>query len=311
MTARHHHFLSQCYLRGFTKNGSKKSNLIVVELSQKKHFETKPRNVGGIRDFNRINAEGVDQNILEKSLADFESQAATSLKALVEGADFAGQEKEAIITLIGLSAVRSPQMRENMREFQAQIAERILDIALASKERWESQIGQMRESGENVSESVTYEDVKRFHDSKAYKIDVAREHHIRMEMEMLQTIVPLLMERNWTLIRSNAESGSFITADRPVALDYDEPEKIPPVYRNAPGFGLTNTYVYFPIAKHVSLLGQFSERPPTLNAARGVVAHLNTRMLHSAYRQVYTPSLDFPFVGRDGEIMLGKALLAK
>ena len=85
MTARHHHFLSQCYLRGFTKGNSKKSKLTVIDLLQNKHFETKPRNVGGLRDFNRIDVEGVDPIFLEKSLAEFEGEAARALKRRVYG----------------------------------------------------------------------------------------------------------------------------------------------------------------------------------------------------------------------------------
>jgi len=96
MTARHHHYLSQCYLKGFTKGGSKKSKLIVIDLKRKKYFETIPRNVGGIRDSNRIDIERIDQNILEKSIAEFESAAAASLRrGLIKGRNL--KEKQEIL----------------------------------------------------------------------------------------------------------------------------------------------------------------------------------------------------------------------
>lgn len=309
MTARHHHFLSQCYLRGFTNNGSKKSKLRVINVADGTHFETKPRNVGGIRDFNRIDAEGVDQNILEKSLADFEGEAATAIKALVEGEDFSGERREIVLYLIGLLAIRSPHRREQMRTFQAQIIERVMDLSLDSKERWDFQIEGLRMSGGKVLDNVTYEDVKRFHESKAYTIQVAREHHIRIEMSLLQTIVPLLSARNWSLIRSDDDSGSFITTDRPVLLEFEEPENVPAFYRRSPGFGLDKTYLYFPVSKHVSLLGQFSERQAEMGATRTIVASLNSAMLGSVYRQVYAPGLDFPVMSADGKVISGKALV--
>lgn len=308
MTARHHHFLSQCYLRGFTKNGSKKSRLIALDLEKRRHFETNPRNVGGIRDFNRIEVEGVDQEILEKSLSDFESDAATALRAVAEGADFTGERMETILTLIGLLAVRSPQMRETMRQFQEEIAQKVMSLALATKERWESQVEQMREDGVDVGD-VTYEDLKRFNDSKAYTVEVAREHHIRMEMGMLQTIVPLLMQRGWTLIRSNAETGAFVTSDRPVVLDYTDAAKVPFFFRGSPGFGLNNTSVYFPLARYTALLGEFSVEPITVNATRELVANFNARMALAADKHIYAPGLDFPIAGREGEILSGKSLL--
>ncbi|QXH34259.1 DUF4238 domain-containing protein [Pseudomonas muyukensis] len=309
MTARQHHFLSQCYLRGFTNNGSKNSKLTVIDLSQKKHFETTPRNVGGVRDFNRIDIEGVDQNIIENSLADFESDAAISLKSVIEGANFTGKEKDTILTLIGLLAIRSPQMRENMRQFQAEIAERFMSISLATRENWESQIEQVRKSGGALSDNVTYEDMVRFHNEKPYTIEVTREHHIRVEMEMLQPVVSLLMKRDWSLIRADSDSGAIITTDRPVLLDYYEPDKVPPFFRNSPGFGLKNTFIYFPIAKNVSLLGKFSDESKSLQADRKLIATLNARMVYSANKQIYAPNLDFPLIGREGKIVSGKVLL--
>ncbi|ENE5432525.1 DUF4238 domain-containing protein [Pseudomonas aeruginosa] len=309
MTSRHHHFLSQCYLRGFTKNGSKKSRLIALEPEKRSYFETNPRNVGGIRDFNRIEVEGVDQEVLEKSLSEFESDAATALRSVAEGADFAGENRETILTLLGLLAVRSPQMREHMRQFHEEIAQKVMSIALATKERWESQVEQMRVDGVDVSDKVTYEDLKRFHESKGYTVKVAREHHIRMEMEMLQTVVPILMQRGWTLFRSNAEIGAFVTCDRPVVLDYKDATKVPLFFRGSPGFGLENTYVYFPLAKNAALLGEFNAEPTTINANRELVANFNTRIAIASDKHIYAPSLDFPIAGRDGEVLSGKILL--
>lgn len=112
-----------------------------------------------------------------------------------------------------------------------------------------------------------------------------------MEMGMLHTIVPLLSARNWSLIRSNNESGSFITTDRPVLLKFEEPEKVPAFYRRSPGFGLEKTYLYFPVSKHVSLLGQFSERHAEMGATRAIVASLNSAM------------------SADGKVISGKALV--
>ncbi len=65
--SRHHHYLSQCYLKGFTQGSSKKSKLTVIDLKEKKRFEIIPRNVGGMRDFNRVEIEGVDPEVVEKN----------------------------------------------------------------------------------------------------------------------------------------------------------------------------------------------------------------------------------------------------
>lgn len=309
MTARHHHYLSQCYLKGFTRGGGKKSKLSVIDLREKKHFETIPRNVGGIRDFNRIDIDGVDQNRIEKSLAQFEGEAATALRRLEAGDKFEGETKELILNLIALLAIRSPEMREHWRGFYAQIAERTMDLTLATKERWDSQLKQMKEKGEDVNENVTYEDLKKFHESKAYDIEVARERHIRMEFKMIETILPLLDARKWTLVRSTEETGPFITTDNPVNLTWKEPDKIPPFYRKSPGYGMKDTQVYFPVSKNIALVGEFDGHEGEIVGTKELIEALNSKMLIFVYKQIYAPKMAFTFRGADGSSMDGRQLL--
>lgn len=256
MTARHHHYLSQCYLKGFTKGGAKKSKLIVIDFKERKKFETTPRNVGGIRDFNRVDIEGIDQNTIESDLSKFEGHAASALKKLEETLDFSGEKKELILNLIALIAIRSPERREHMRKFKAQIADKIMGLTLESKERWESQVSKLEEDN-SLSDKVTYEEAKKFFDGKAYTIEVAREHHIHMEMKQVGAVLPYLIGRKWVLIKATKNSGNFITSDNPVNLSWNEPEKIPPLHRESPDFGMKETQIYFPVSKNLALIGTF------------------------------------------------------
>lgn len=309
MTARHHHYLSQCYLKGFTSGESKKSKLIVFDLEERKHFQTIPRNVGGIRDFNRIDVEGVDPNILEKFLSKFEGEAASALHKLRNGDKFEGKVKAAVLNLLALLAVRSPQTREYLRKFHAQIAEKMMDLTLASEERWESQVRQMKESGVEVGDNATYEDIKKFHESKEYAIEVGREHHIRIEFARLEGIVPMLDARKWLIVRASSKSGPLITADRPVSLTWKEPDKIHAFYRNSPGYGMKNTQIYFPLSQGAALIGEFDGREGVIDGTKELVATLNSRMLTFAHRQVYAPKLNFYFRSTVGETLEGKHLL--
>lgn len=309
MTARHHHYLSQCYLKGFTKGGSKKSKLTVIDFKENKIFPTIPRNVGGIRDFNRVNIDSVDQNVVEKSYAEFEGKAASALKNVQESLEMVGEDKEYILNLIALLTIRSPEQRENTRQFTAQIAEKIMDLSLATKERWESQIAQMKADGYETSDDLSYEDMKEFHKSKKYKIEVVKERHIEMEMLGVEAILPSLHGRNWLLISATSESGPFITTDHPVNLTWKEPEKIPPLHRNSPGFGLKGTQVYFPLSRNLSLLGEFGGEMGLIKATRKLVAVLNSKMLMYVSRQVYAPKINFFFLGRDRSIVDGSRIL--
>lgn len=303
MTARHHHYLSQCYLRGFTKGGGKKSKLAVIDLREGRNFATIPRNVGGIRDFNRFDVEGVDPNVLENALSSFETSVASALRALNSGELFEGETRELILNLIALVAVRNPAMRENWRQFHAQVVERVMDLALASRERWESQMRQMKESGEHVNERVTYEDAKAFFESKQYTIEVARERHIHNEFALIEKMLPLLDARKWLLVRRAASSGPFVTTDHPVTLTWKELEKIPSVYRYSPGYGMKDTQVYVPISKDVALLGEFEGPEGEFEANEPLVALLNAKALWFAEKQAYAPSMNFPIYAKDGEIV--------
>jgi hypothetical protein len=308
MTARHHHFLSQCYLKGFTKGKSKKSKLAVIDVKGKKSFETTPRNVGGVRDFNRVEIEGVDPNHLESELSKFEGQAATALKKLRENLDFSGETKDVLLNFIALIAVRSPERREHMTKFHAQVAERIMGMTLDSKEMWESQTSKLKDNGDRAKK-VSYEDAKEFFDSKKFTIEVAREHHINMEMVQIDAILPFLFNRKWLLVVANDETGPFITTDRPMNLSWIEPEKIPPFYRASPGFGLMGTEVYFPISQELALIGEFDGEDKTIEANEGLVAVLNSKMLFNLDYQIYAPKFDFKFFGKNSDILSGKDLL--
>lgn len=309
MNARHHHYLSQCYLRGFSSGNGKKSKLTVFDFQNKKIFETTSRNVGGLRDFNRIDIEGIDPNLIENSLSAFESLAATALKKVSEGEPFDGENREVILNLIALLSVRSPERREHIRRFHSQVAEHVMDLTLATEERWRSQIKQMKAKGIEVNEDVSYEDLKKFMAGKNYKLELAREYHIHLELEMMNTVTPFLLNRRWTVVRANDLSGPFVTSDNPVVLMWKNPENIPPFYRQSPGFGMMSTQVFFPISSRVGIIGEFEGETADIQSNENLVANLNSIFLNKFFKQVYAPKTNFKYIDPDGSISYGSKLL--
>ncbi|MFH1235431.1 MAG: DUF4238 domain-containing protein [Parcubacteria group bacterium] len=308
-SSRHHHYLSQFYLKGFTRGRSKKSKLTVVNLKTQNKFETIPRNVGGVRDFNRIELEDADPEVLEQELATFEGKVATAIKAIEAQSKFDGDNKELVLNLIALLAVRSPEMRERFRKFHVDIAEIMMDLMLASKERWESIVKRMREDGHEVDADVSYEDMKDFQERKAYRISVPREQHIHLEFVGIDAILPALFERKWMLVRRAKGTGPFITTDKPVVLKWKNPENVPPVYRSSPGFGLKDTITFFPLSQDVVLVGEFEGKDGTIEAGEEQIAAINSVMMCSAYETIFTPKLEFPFIGQDGSVHMGSELV--
>lgn len=155
--ARHHHHLPQCYLRGFASGSGKKCKLTVANLRGRRFFETKPRNVGGVRDFNRIEREGLKPDLLEGVLADFEGKVAKAIRNLSDTSIFQGEDRITILNLVALLAVRSPHMRENWRRFEEQVLKQVMDLTLATKERWESTTRSMERDGRKPPHDISYE----------------------------------------------------------------------------------------------------------------------------------------------------------
>lgn len=302
MTARHHHYLSQFYLKGFSKAVSKKSKLTVVDFKLRKIFETTPRNVGGVRDFNRVEVAQLEPDYIETSLSSFESLASKAIKEIQENLLLSNENRNIILNLIALYAVRSPQKREQFRESQEQISDRILDLLLATKNSWNQVVEKMKAAGESLDESVSYEDLKDFYKRKAYKIVVPTEEHLILEMVGMDTVLKLLNQRNWLIYYLEDDSETFITSDNPTILSWNRPENLPPLYRDSPGFGLKDTRVFFPLTRKLFLVGEFGGHSGFIKANQELVSILNSMVIIFAHKQIYSPKIGFHFRGKDNNI---------
>ncbi len=305
--SRHHHYLSQCYLKGFTQGNAKNSKLTVLDLKNKTKFETIPRNVGGVRDFNRVDIFGVDPEIVEKAQANFEGEVATALKNLDETSDFSGKNKDLVLELIGMLAIKSPEMREHLAKPQVQMANQMMAMTLASKERWESQVSQIKkDAGGSISENITFEEMKGLFERGAFEIEVTREHQINMELLGMQRIVELLQKRNWILLKSDDGVGDFVTSDNPVSLTFHDPAL---ANFGSPGFGLRGTMVYFPVSKKLALVGDFDGEDGLKVANKKLIAIFNSKIIANSYQRVFSSKVNFNFIAKGGAMQLGNTLV--
>lgn len=306
---RHHHYIPQCYLRGFTVDGHNNSMLAVLDYERKKLFQTRPRNVGGERDFNRIEIEGLEPNSVEMSMSQFEGGVAAAITSLEASREFAGEDKIYILNLLALLNVRSPQQRENWRQFRQRTAEIIMDVSTSSRETWESQLRQMRDAGTEVNDDVTFEDAKDFLDRGEYTVEVGREKHMHREFLSQDIVLRTLMQRKWTLLVADKESGHFITSDNPAMLVWRNPGEVPPLYRHSPGHGHTNSEVYFPITKNLALTGAYDGHVGTYQCTRNVAATCNTGIVGYTYKQLYFADEAYYVLDRDGDLEDGRYII--
>jgi hypothetical protein len=281
--SRNHHYIPQGYLRGFGWKRGKHHMVVVHDFQEKKTYETNTRNVCAQRDFMRFEVKGRKPDWLEEEFGKLESEAVAAIREVMKSGVLDGENKNYILNLMALLAVRSPEQRENMREFQARVAQRVMDLVLEKKERWESQIKEVEETTGKPS-LVTYEEAKDFHRRGEYTIEVARERHIQTEIDLYNSVLQLLGQRKWTLYLVPGDYGEFITTSRPVVIAYIDPEKVPSYLRHSPGFGLKNTEVYFPLTKHALLIGRWDGDEKTINPVnQPFVGVMNSQMIQHTH----------------------------
>lgn len=286
--ARGHHYISQCYLKRFTRKGSKKSQLWVCDLANGHSFSTVPANVAKERDFNRI--EGLPPGELDNRLGVFETAADKALDTIEQARTL--EDSEAwlhVLNLAALFAVRTPRMRESVREFHERVARTMMDLTLAKPERWESSVRQARAAGHLPADNnATYEQVKAFHERGEYKVSVSTAHHIGLEFHVFESVLRTLAGRKWTLYVAAADSGGFITTDNPVCLM--NTDGAPSTLSQPIGHGLMGTTVLLPITRHLAATGEFERRGGVHTVGRDFVANFNALVLAHADKFVFAAS---------------------
>lgn len=297
--ARGHHYISQCYLKRFTKNGSKNSKLQVYDLGTGQAFTTAPRNVAKQRDFNVV--EGLPAGHLEAQLSKFEGEVERALRHLEQARNLDNYDAWVyVLNLASLFAVRNPRLRDNMSAFYDQILRQVMDVALASRERWESQVAQATAAGHMKADSkITYEQMKDFHERGEYSIEMANAMHIGAEFTMFEPVLQTMVKRKWVLFVAQSDSGGFITSDHPACLVDMEPR---PNGIYGVGFGMLRTMVVFPVTRELAAVGTFEGENMVVLADRNKAAEINNVVLQFATRQVF--AADSQTSVRFGEVVL-------
>lgn len=288
MTARHHHFLSQCYLKGFTADEADEF-VACVDLQERKHFKSNRRNIGGERDFNKIEITGYAPDFLEKAIGQYiEYPASIAIQNVISTGNFIGSDRSIILTLMAYFAVRNPYRRN----YWDQLIDHLAKVSLSHAAR--SEIGAIINGVEITKE------FKENYNEDDFIIQNHRHQHIKLELHGINVILPLLFERKWVIVQA-PDDLNFISSDYPVALLWKEPEK----YHASPGFACRDTQIYFPLSKKMALLGDYEMDEIVLCGSKELVADINSNILQFAHRQVYAPAENFYFRGFNGELLFG------
>jgi len=147
VTARRHHYVPQCYLRGFVGD-PKKPRLFVIDQKERRAFRTAPANVAAERDFHRIEVEGVPPDAFESALSGFETNLSDALQRIIAARSIRAEEDRAyLFNLMGMMAVKNPRFRETMQDFQERIMKQMMSLMTATPERWASTVRLAKAAG--------------------------------------------------------------------------------------------------------------------------------------------------------------------
>ena len=131
--------------------------------------------------------------------------------------------------------------------------------------------------------------------------------HVEQELGLVNTILPVLGERHWILVRAPTNMSGFITSDHPVVLQWSEQKDRG--FFGSPGFGLQGTEVIFPVSNELAMVGVFDGSADVIDATPEVVAMINGTIIGNSNRQVYARDDRFLYSLSPGVIRRGADLL--
>jgi len=309
MTARQHHYVPQCYLKGFVAN-REKPKLFVVDAKERRSFSTSPANVAVERDFHRIDIDGLAPDALENAFSKFEADLDQALKRIVTVRSIKDDnDRTLVFNLIGLMATKNPRLRESFRVACEHTAKIIMDLATSTPERWASQVRRaQKDSFIAVDADTDYKKMRDFVEREEYKVKTMTSMHLHMELQTFDKILPFIFNRKWILFRAPPKTTGFVTSDHPMCLMWSDLAQCGGPY--PPGLGLRRTELLFPISNELVIIGAFEIENDEIDADDLLIAQINGSIILHSMRQIYARDSEFLYkMEHNVDIMRGASLL--
>lgn len=292
MVARKHHYVPQCYLKGFVEDRDN-PKLYVTNTSDGRTFETAPANVAAERDFHSVDIEGLSKDAFENALAGFEGELSSSLNRIVASKSLKNRhDRSFLLNLVGLMLVKNPDARSRTRNFEENIAKKILEITTSNPRIFESQINAAKKAGYIKPDTqVDFQTARDHVVNDKIKIEIPTERLLLRELGVFDKILPYLFHRKWVLLKASKGDTGFVTSDHPVVLQWTNPENRRGLY--PPGLAVPDTQVLFPVSNELALIGAFECKETEIDADSFQIAAFNDRIIARSERQFYARDKDF------------------
>jgi Protein of unknown function (DUF4238) len=313
------HYISRTYLEGFS-SPTKKKNLLWVRDIKGRWRDSRPENEGFEKDFQSlIDEEGNKSDILEEYFAPFEGEFKNIIRQIEKTRKFPqGPEQVGIfLSIMGLFAVRIPQVREQFKQFATDGMKKTMGLLLKDEKTYIAETAKARKDGYLNEEPVSYKEMLAFHQSGKYSIKHDPMWILETIFKTAATVTDLLHLRNWMVVEapaplfitSSKPANPFWTISCPVSLrgkiqfpdpvafadhptiaasyiPYNESTGLFPSF--VPGFGNALSMVVFPITPLLALLGSWSPLPPYCKIDYCTVQAINWVTANSCADYVYS-----------------------
>lgn len=287
--ARRHHYISEFLLKRFSTNPrGEHPEIYRLDVKTGKPKPISTRHCAVIQNYNELSAEsGLPPGFAEAFLAYIEGDTPPLIEKLVQGEQLDVQEREIFSTFLMAQQMRTPRGREWLRFMQDQAAKFGTLKQLYENRDWTKRLLQKR-----LGRKPSKEEIRQFIRQLAEPLE--NDELIvsgGLDLEILgmftqaPTIVPLIIDMNWTVLKAPA-GHSFILSDEPlVLLDARSPDK-------AVGWGVSSLEVTMPLDPQSCLFLQQEPRQVQRLRVAGAdqVRDINLRTYARARECIFGPT---------------------
>lgn len=302
-----HHFISQFYLAGFTSDNTKEGQIFCFDLVKKERRRTKVKEVGFEKYFNRIEAIGLEEDFLEKEISKFESKAAELFRKIVDEKCLPKSEgdKNILFEFISSLAVRNPSLRKSFDEYKKNLLLTMVQFYLSDENTWNNYRKKAEDDGVQGISNLSYSEAKKLFIDTKWEMISHNNDFVKIELPSIERVANLLNHRKWTLFDASFCSNTFITSDRPVKLFWNDSQ----LNFVGPGFGMKSSGLYFPLSKHLFLMGSYEKSYPNIIATDEMVANLNSLQFYYTTRYLFSSNETFFFNGPEDLVISSDTML--
>lgn len=277
------HFLPRFYLDNFAASG-------LVAVYDRETDEVRlqqPVNTGVIGHFYTMeDAEGRRRFELEQLLSEYEGKAKPVINKLAAREAIDGEERSDLAIFIALAAMRTPDVVDSLKAFNAGMVTDIMKDMFADVDDVAARLRDDPDFAGKPEDQVLAEAKLMVEMAQNDGVTVTTEHRwaVGMAIQMALQIAPIFASRDWVVVHRDNDKKSFVTTDAPVLLTTVAPRE-----NNfyGVGFGNADALVFFPLKESCTLamLGESGDlRHIDANAEK--VRQLNLAMAAKCQRFV-------------------------